>query len=113
MEYPTPTPWTVSGPAEPGWQEDPDFDFYEVHGSDGDLVALAAGEGNARLIVAQSDLLAALERAIDGEECKRDGVRGDEPQARDCPDDDDEGAGPSFWCWVCSARAAISKAKEI
>jgi hypothetical protein len=58
-------PWELTGPAEPGWLEDPGFKFYEVHGADGDLVALVAGEANARLIVAQSDLLAALEAVVD------------------------------------------------
>ena len=66
----TPKPWYVTGPAEPEWGLDPtqpeerDFDFQEIHGSDGDLVALAAGTANARFIVqavnAHEELLAAL-----------------------------------------------------
>ena len=98
MAYLTPVPWELTGPAEPGWQEDPDFEFFEVHGSDGDLVALAAGEANARLIVAQSDLLAALEQIV--------------------ALDDDPHPGLATWFKAraqahLNRRAAIAKAKGI
>ena len=97
----TPKPWYVTGPAEPEWGLDPtqpeerDFDFQEIHGSDGDLVALAAGTANARFIVqavnAHEELLAALEELLEWE--SRMG-------GWDAP------------CWE-KARAAIAKAKGI
>ena len=69
----TPVPWELSGPAALEWGLEPnaadqtDFDFQEIHGADGDLVALVAGKGNAELILragnAHDDLLAALEVA--------------------------------------------------
>jgi hypothetical protein len=58
--YQSKEPWEVTGESETdcGWAG---FTFFEVHGSDGDLVALAAGRKHADMIAAMPKMLEALE----------------------------------------------------
>ena len=81
----TPGPWVRVGPAALEWGLEPtrpqetDFHFQEVHGSDGDLVALAAGVANATLIAAAPKMLEELKYIEQGWAARERGGPGFSP----------------------------------